>query len=60
MCTTTIFISTHYMLKINTLYNFGVWQGFKNLVMKKPRRDLLYIRARVRTYAIHYTPYTAA
>ena len=60
MCANNLFTQPNYQLKINALYIFGVWQGFKNLVMKKPRRDLLYIRARVRTYTIHYTPYTAA
>ena len=58
MCTITIFTSTHYLLKINTLYNFGVWQGFKNLVMKKPRRDLIiYSRARK---DLHHPLYTYA
>ena len=46
MCAIFLLTHTHNQLKINTVFHFGVWQGFKNLVMKKPRRDLLYIRAR--------------
>ena len=47
MCANNLFTQSNYQLKINVLYIFVVWQGFKNLVMKKPRRDLIiYSRAR--------------
>ena len=57
MCAIFLLTHTHNQLKFNTIYHFGVSEGFKNLVMKKPRRDLLYIRARS-PLPIHYTPYT--
>ena len=48
MCANNLFTQSNYQLKINALYIFGVWQGFKNLVMKSPGGTALYIRARVR------------
>ena len=45
MCANNLFTQPNYQLKINSLYIFGVWQGFKNLVMKSPA-GTFYIFAR--------------
>ena len=55
MCANNLFTQSNYQLKINALYIFGVWQGFKNLVMKSPAGTLLYIRARK---DLHHPLYT--
>ncbi len=47
MCAIFLLTHTHNQLKINTIFHFGVWQGFKNLVMKKaPQGPFIYSRAR--------------
>ena len=46
MCAIFLLTHTHNQLKINSVFHFGVWQGFKNLVMKKaPQGPFIYSRA---------------